>query len=333
VRPLPRRALGSSGLELSLIGLGSAAFGGPGWASSWGSQDDRVSITTIRHAVENGINWIDTAPIYGQGHAEVVIGRALHEIDESEQPYVFTKCGLVWDEDKVGKPRRVLTPRNIRSELEASLRRLGVERIDLYQIHYPPQVDSSTLEECWAEMAALAMEGTVRAVGVCNFAVEQLDRCQPIRHIDSIQPPFSVIHPEARLDLIPWSRDHQTGVIVYRSLESGLLTDGFSRDRIENLERTDWRNDDPDFRSPQLERNLSLRDVLVPMARVRGASVASVAVAWTLACPGVSGAIVGARTPQQIDGWLSGADLRLTASELETIDVTLRQGRPATGLS
>lgn len=324
MKSLVTKALGRTGFQISRVGLGSAAFGGKGWTGSWGSQDDRASVATILHAVEAGINWIDTAPIYGQGHAETLVGRALREIPLADRPYVFTKCGLVWQSGAVGA-RRTLTPKSMRLEVQASLRRLGVERIDLYQIHHQPEMDSPPIEESWAEMDALKAEGLIGAVGVCNFSVDHLGRCEPVHHVDTLQVRLSLIHREVLLDVVPWSRAHGTGVIAYRSIEAGLLTDGFSSDGLQNLDTEDWRSSDPDFRSPRLERHLRFRTLLVPLAEARGTSVASIALAWALAASGVSAAIVGARHPRQIDGWLQAGDIELTATEIELLDHELRK--------
>jgi aryl-alcohol dehydrogenase-like predicted oxidoreductase len=321
---LEYRRLGESDVEVSAVGLGTAPFGGTDWSNTWGPQDDRVSIATIHRAVELGINWLDTAPIYGQGHAEEVVGRALRELPASERPLVFTKCGLQWAEGTVGASRRTLSPARVRQELQSSLRRLGLERIDLYQIHYPPAHDSAPLEECWAELAALVAEGYVRSIGVCNFTVQELERCEVVRHVDSDQVPFSLLKPEVRADLIPWCRDHGSGVLAYRALASGLLTDAFSLARARQLEPSDWRVRDLEFQSPALESNLAVRDALKRIAGRLNASVAEVAVAWALACTGVSGVIVGAKSPGQVDGWVEAGSLRVEPEEWEAAEAVRR---------
>ncbi len=316
---LPTRRLGTSDLHLSTIGFGAWAAGGGGWAFGWGPQDDGESIAGIRHAVALGVNWIDTAAVYGLGHSEEVVRQALDGIPAGERPYVFTKCGLVWDESNpAAPPRQVLEPESIRAECEASLRRLGVEQIDLYQFHWPDQT-GTPVEESWETMCRLVDEGKVRAAGVSNFDVRLLARCAAVRHLDSLQPPFSLIRRQAAEVEIPWCAAHQTGVIGYSPLQSGLLTEGFSTDRIESLPPDDWRRRSQDFKPPRLNRNLALRDALRPIAQRHGTTVSAVAISWTLAWPGVTGAIVGARSPDQVDGWITAATLELTLDDLDQI--------------
>jgi aryl-alcohol dehydrogenase-like predicted oxidoreductase len=322
--PLPTRLLGTSGLDLTTVGFGAWAVGGGAWAFGWGPQDDDESIDAMRRAVALGVNWIDTAAVYGLGHSEELVGRLLRDLPESERPYVFTKCGLVWNaRDRMAAPVQTLAPESIRLEVEASLRRLGVERIDLYQFHWPDAV-GTPIEESWAAMARLVDEGKVRAVGVSNFDVALLEQCEAIRHVDSLQPPFSLIRREAAAAELSWCAEHETGVICYSPMQSGLLTDRFDAARVEGLAPDDWRRRAPDFRAPLLERNLALRDALRPIARRRGTTVSSVAVAWTLAWPGVTGAIVGARSARQVEGWIAAAALELTAEDLDEIAATIR---------
>jgi len=328
---LQTRALGTSGLNITRVGFGSWAIGGGGWAFGWGPQDDAESISTMRHALELGVNWIDTAAVYGLGHSEEVVGRLLREIPASRRPFIFTKCGLVWDEkNPMAPPRRVLRPDSIRRECEASLRRLGVERIDLYQFHWPDDTGTS-VEDSWAEMKKLAEEGKIRAAGVSNFDVGLLDRCEAVRHVDSLQPPFSLINRAAAEREIPWCADHRTGVIVYSPMQSGLLTDSFSAERASRFAPDDWRRRSNDFQPPNLDRNLKLRDSLRSIATRRGTSVSAVAIAWTLAWPGVTGAIVGARSPEQVDGWIQAASLALTDEELDEIATAIRRTRAGAG--
>ena len=316
---LPTRSLGTSGLEITRVGFGAWAIGGGGWAFSWGPQDDAASLATMRHALELGINWIDTAAVYGLGHSEEVVGRLLRELSPAARPLVFTKCGLVWDaHDRMAEPRRVLKPESIRAECDASLRRLGVERIDLYQFHWPDET-GTPVEDSWGEMVRLIEKGKVRAAGVSNFNVNLLERCETIRHVDSLQPPFSLIRREAAAHEIPWCAEHRTGVICYSPMQSGLLTDGFTAARLNALSPDDWRRSAPEFQQPNLGRNLALRDALRPIAQRHGTKVSAVAVAWTLAWPGVTGAIVGARSPEQVDGWIRAATLELTKNDLEEI--------------
>ena len=322
---LPTRPFGASGLSITPVGFGAWAIGGGDWAFGWGPQDDETSLAAMRHAVERGINWIDTAAVYGLGHSEEVVGRLLRELPASRRPLVFTKCGMVWDvRDRKAEVRRVLTPDSIRAECEASLRRLGVERIDLYQIHWPDEI-GTPVEDSWAAMVRLVEEGKVRAIGVSNFDVDLLSRCERVRHVDSAQPPFSLIRRDAATDVIPWCAAHRTGVIGYSPMQSGILTDRFSAERVASLAPDDWRRRSREFQSPNLERNLAVRDALRPMAARHDATVSAVAVAWTLAWPGVSGAIVGARSPEQVDGWIGAATLRLSAEDLDEIAEVLRR--------
>ena len=266
-----------------------------------------------------GVNWIDTAAIYGLGHSEEVVGRALRELPASERPYVFTKGGMVPNLARpFDEPERNLTPASIRREVEASLRRLGVERIDLYQFHWPDET-GTPIEESWGEMARLVDEGKIRAAGVSNFDVALLERAEAVRHVDSLQPPFSLIRRDSGADVIPWAAAHGTGVIVYSPMQSGILTDTFSLKRVAAMAENDWRRGSAEFMEPKLSRNLALRDALRPVAFRNGTSVSAVAVAWTLAWPGVTGAIVGARDAAQVDGWMDAATLHFSAEDLGEI--------------
>lgn len=326
-----KRSLGSSGLEITTVGFGAWAIGGGGWSFGWGPQDDEASEATMRHAIELGINWIDTAAVYGLGHSEEVVGRFLRSLPVSERPFVFTKCGLIWDErNPMQEPKRVLKPQSIRAECEASLRRLGVERIDLYQFHWPDET-GTPVEDSWAEMAHLIEEGKVRLGGVSNFDVNLLERCESVRHVASLQPPFSMIHRDAGAREIPWCREHDNGVICYSPLQSGLLTDRFSAERVAAMADDDWRRRSPEFNPPNLEHNLALRDALLPISRRHETSVSSVAIAWTLSWPGVTGAIVGARSPEQVDGWIDAANLDLTLADLAEIAEAIQQTGARTG--
>src|SRR5882724_1006453 len=316
---LATRPLGSSGLDITRVGFGSWAVGGGGWSFGWGPQDDAESLATMRHAIELGVNWIDTAAVYGLGHSEEVVAGLLRELPRSQRPFIFTKCGLVWDErERMTPPERVLKPDSIRRECEASLRRLGVEQIDLYQFHWPDET-GTPVEDSWQTMVRLVEEGKVRAAGVSNFDVPLLERCEAIRHVDSLQPPFSLIRRDAAGREIPWCAEHETGVIVYSPMQSGLLTDSFTAARVAALAPDDWRRRSPQFQQAALGKNLALRDALKPIARRHGTTVSAVAVAWTLAWPGVTGAIVGARTAAQVDGWIGAATLQLTAADLDEV--------------
>jgi aryl-alcohol dehydrogenase-like predicted oxidoreductase len=304
--------LGSTDLEISNIGLGTWAIGGGDWRYGLGPQDDTASIAVILEALEVGLNWIDTAPAYGLGHAEEIVGRALRKIPVAERPYVFTKCGVVWNEgDRKQEPRLVLRPDTVRAEVQSSLARLGLERIDLCQVHWPPENELAVLEDCWAELARMVDEGFVRAIGVSNFSTEQVRRCQAVRQVDSIQPRMSLIHRGAAADFIPFAREIGAGVLVYSPLQTGLLTDGWSPDLLRSLPLEDSRLLHPDFMSPHLELNLALRDGLRPIANRLRTSVASVAIAWVLAWPGVTAAIYGAREVNELSVATSASLLRL----------------------
>ncbi len=328
---LNTRPLGKSGMNITAVGFGGWAAGGGGWAFGWGPQDDAETVAAIRHAVELGVNWIDTAAVYGLGHSEEVVGRALREIPAADRPLVFTKGGLIFDRSKpFEKPRRVLKPESLRKEVEISLQRLGVERIDLYQFHWPDE-SGVPLEDSWGEMARLAKEGKLRAIGVSNFDVPRLEVCEKIRHVDSLQPPFSLIRRDAAKELIPWCAAHSTGVIVYSPMQSGILTDSFTAERVAKLASDDWRKGAPYFQQPALNRSLQLRDALHPIAKRHGTTVSAISAAWTLAWPGVSGAIVGARSAAQVDGWIDAGRIELTPPDLDEIALAIEQTQAGSG--
>lgn len=321
---LATRPLGRTGLQLSVVGFGSWAVGGGRWAFGWGPQGDAASIAAIHHAVELGVNWVDTAAIYGLGHSEEVVGRAVRALPAGARPLVFTKCALEWDPaDPMRSPRLVATPRTVRRGLEDSLRRLDMDAVDLFQIHWPDEA-GNPIEEAWAEMVKLRDEGKARAIGVSNFDVPLLQRCEAVGHVDSLQPPFSLLERETAAELFPWARAHGSGVICYSPLGSGLLTDAFTAERVAALAEDDWRGRDPSFRHPELGRNLALRDALRPIAARHRTTVAALAVAWVVHWPGVTGAIVGARRPEQVDGWIEGARLALDDVDLEEIAAAVR---------
>ena len=329
--PLPTRPLGESGLQITPLGLGTLALGGPGWAYSRGPQADAASLGAMHHALRRGINWIDTAPVYGLGHAEELVGRLLKGLPAAERPFVFTKCGMQCDpRDPRREPRRDLRPVTMRRECEASLRRLGVERIDLYQIHWPDEF-GLPVEYSWAEMIRLRDEGKVRALGVCNFDAGLLAICAELRPVDSLQTSFSLIRRAAALTDIPWCVEHGTGVLAYSPLASGLLSGACSEARVRRLAADDWRRTALDFRQPRLGRNLALAQALRPIARRHGTSVAAVAVAWTARWPGVTGAIVGARAPHQVDDWIGGATLELSADDLTEMTAAIRHSGAGDG--
>ena len=328
---LPTRELGRTGMQITTVGFGAWAVGGGGWGGGWGSQDDLDSVAAIRHAVESGVNWVDTAPIYGFGRSEEVVGRALQEIPEADRPLVFTKCGLVWDPDEAEPgPSNVMAPDSVRREVEDSLRRLGVERIDLYQVHWPP-TDGTPLEEYWSVMAELRDAGKVRAIGMSNHDTKALTAAEQIAHVDSLQPPFSLISRDAAAELIPWSADNGTGVIVYSPMQSGLLTGTMTAERVAALPDDDWRSSHEDFTGEGGRRNLELAAALGPVAERHGVQAAAVAVAWTLSWPGVTGAIVGARRPDQVDGWLPGSGLALADADLDELAEAVRRTGAGSG--
>jgi len=328
---LPTTPLGTTGMRITRVGFGAWAIGGGGWTFAWGGQDDADSIAAIRHAVERGINWIDTAAVYGLGHSEEVVARALRDIPADDRPYVFTKAGLVWDErNRAAPPRRVGDPRSIRLEVEASLRRLDVERIDLYQMHWPAE-DGTPLEDYWGTLLRLKEEGKVRAVGLSNHDAAQLETAERIGHVDTLQPPFSAIRREVAAAELPWCAAHRTGVIAYSPMQSGLLTGAFNVERAARLGADDWRSRSPDFTGLGLRRNVALADALRPIAERHGVTVAAVAVAWTLAWPGVTAAIVGARSPGQVDGWIGAATLELADADLDDIAAAIRHTGAGTG--
>jgi len=309
-------------MQITPIGFGSWAIGGSGWRGAWGPQDDGEAIGAIRRAVELGINWIDTAAVYGLGHSEELVARALEDIPESERPYVFTKCERRWDER--GNVYGSLKKDSIKRECEDSLRRLGVDAIDLYQIHWPePEED---IEEGWEAMAGLKEEGKVLHIGVSNFDVSQMERCQKIAPIETLQPPYSIIRRGIEDEILPYCRDHGIGVIVYSPMASGLLSGRMTRERVENMPDDDWRKRAPDFNEPRLSRNLALVELLREIGADHGGySPAEVAIAWTLRHPAVTAAIVGGRRPEQVDGVVGAADLTLTDEDLSRIESFLKE--------
>jgi len=310
------RELATTGLELSVVGFGAWAIGGP-WAWGWGPQDDGESIDALHRALDAGVNWIDTAPAYGLGHSERIVGYVLRERGDAHRIRVATKCGL-WA-DRSGDVYD-LRPSSIRREVDDSRRRLGVDVIDLYQIHWPDRQTGTPVEESWTTMAELVEEGKVRHVGVSNFTVELLERCERIRHVDSVQPPLSLVDHAALAELLPWCRARSTGVVCYSPMQSGLLTGSLSRERVARLPHDDWRRRDPEFREPRLSANLALAERLRPVAARHGVSVAAAAVGWALAQPGVTAAIVGARRPAQVDGWTAAGDLALGQEDLDELE-------------
>jgi aryl-alcohol dehydrogenase-like predicted oxidoreductase len=310
------KQLGNSDLFITPVGFGAWAIGGSGWEFAWGDQDDNASIAAIHRALELGVNWIDTAAVYGTGHSEEVVARALASW-HGPRPYVFTKCGLRWDGQ--GKVHYVLKTDSIRRECEDSLRRLQVETIDLYQIHWPVD-DTAELEEGWTAMAQLQQEGKVRWIGVSNFNVEQMQLAQSIAPITSLQPPYSLIRREVEEEILPFCHLEDIGVIVYSPMASGLLTGAMTRERISKLPNDDWRKHHPDFNEPKLSAHLALVERLRAIGKRHNCFPGAVAVSWTLRHPAVTAAIVGARKPEQVDDVVAAAAIRLTQSDLDEIE-------------
>ena len=311
------RKLGNSDLHITRLGYGAWAIGGSGWQFAWGSQDDNESIAAIQRALELGVNWIDTAAVYGLGHSEELVGRALKDWRGS-RPYVFTKCGL--RENAKGEVQKVLSADSIRGEVEDSLRRLSVDVIDLYQIHWPPDPDSAALEEGWSTLADLKREGKVRWVGVSNFNVQQLQRAQAIAPVTSLQPRYSLVHREIENEILPYCLSEGIGVLVYSPMASGLLTGAMTRERAAKLPADDWRRGHPDFTEPNLSHNLALVGRMREIANRHKRSVGEVAIAWTLRHPAVTGAIVGARNARQVGGAMRAGEVHLTEDEVNEIE-------------
>jgi len=319
---MQKKRLGTSDLELTAIGVGAWAMGGGGWKFAWGPQDDGQSIEAIHAALDHGVNWIDTAAVYGLGHSEEIVARALD--GRANRPYVFTKCERVWN-DK-GEITGVLKAGSVRRECDASLRRLKVDVIDLYQIHWP-QPDED-VEEAWSTMAKLKQEGKVRWMGVSNFNAQQLERCRKIAAVTSLQPPYSAISPEIEQENLPYCQQHGIGVIVYSPMKSGLLTGKMTQERVTNMPPDDFRRRAPAFQEPDLSRNLELAEMMKRIGARHGRTAGEVAIAWTLRHPAVTAAIVGMRSAEQVHGVIGALEFRLTAEEIAEIDA-FRKGRPA----
>ena len=310
------RQLGKTDLYITPVGFGTWAVGGGQWAGGWGPQDDQQSIAAINRALDLGMNWIDTAPAYGLGRAEQVVARALK--GRSERPYIFTKCAIRWHPDR--SLYNSLTARSVREEVENSLRRLETDVIDLYQIHWPdPEPE---IEEGWATLAELKQEGKVRFIGVSNFNVEQMRRVAAIAPIDTLQPPYSLIKRDIEQEILPFAERQRIGVIVYSPMMSGLLTGKMTRERVANFPEDDWRRNDPEFQEPRLSQNLELVERLRAIGERHGRSPGEVAIAWALRHPAVTGAIVGGRRPEQVDGIIGAAEFRLSEAEVAEIEGT-----------
>ena len=306
------KQFGKTGMQITPVGLGAWAIGGNHGAHGWGPQDDQESIKTIQRALDLGINWIDTATVYGLGHSEMIVGKA---IKGGERPYIFTKCSQIWDER--GIVGHSLKADSIRREVEASLKRLDIDAIDLYQIHWPlPDPD---IEEGWSTLAELKKEGKVRHIGVSNFNVKQLRRAEQITPVETLQPPYSLIRPDVEQDILPYCQQHTVGVIVYSPMASGLLTGAMSRERIANLPDDDWRRTNREYQEPCLSRNLALTNLLAEIGKAHHVTAAVVAIAWTLHNPAVTAAIVGSRHPGQVEETIAAAEFSLSESEYEQI--------------
>jgi aryl-alcohol dehydrogenase-like predicted oxidoreductase len=315
------RLFGRTGLEISRIGVGAWAIGGGEYAFGWGAQDDQASIAAVERAVDLGINWVDTAPVYGLGRSEEVVGRALKHLG-SRRPLVFTKCSLVWESgDRTAHHN--LEAASIRRETEASLRRLGVDVIDLMQIHWPRFFDAPTsgrLEEAWAELVALKKAGKVRHIGVSNFKPADLDRAEAIAPVESLQPPYSLLRRAVEDETLPYCLSRGIGVIVYSPMQAGLLSGRMTRERVASLPADDWRRNTPEFQEPKLSRNLEFVEVLCSVGARYDRTAGEVAVAWTLRHPAVTGAIVGFRSPSQVDGIVGAASLQLSDADVRVIE-------------
>ena len=308
------RQLGNSDLQLTPIGYGAWAIGGGNWEFAWGAQDDDESVRTIERALDAGINWIDTAAVYGLGHSEEVVAKALKR--SGKRPYIFTKCSMRWDENR--QIHRSLKAKSLEEELENSLRRLNVETIDLYQIHWPNP--ESEIEEGWETLARFKKQGKVRYIGVSNFNVEQMKRVQKIAPITSLQPPYSLLNRGIEAEILPFCEQNDIGVINYSPMASGLLTGKMTAERIAKLPADDWRRRSPNFNEPKLSKNLKLVELLREIGKPHGVEPGVVAIAWTLRKPAVTAAIVGARRPDQVDGILPAVTFRLSGDEIKRID-------------
>ena len=313
------RRLGNSDLNITPVGFGAWAIGGTGYDFAWGKQDDADSIAAVHRSLELGVNWIDTAPVYGTGHSEEIVASALKEWRGS-RPYVFTKCVMRWDEK--GRVTTVFNRDSIRRECGDSLRRLQVDVIDLYQMHWPPADNGPGLEEAWQTMAALQKEGKVRWIGVSNFTVAQIERAKKIAPVTSLQPSYSLIHRQVETETLPYCEKQGIGVIVYSPMASGLLTGAMTRERAAKLPDDDWRKHSPEFREPNLSENLKLVERLKNVAARYGRSPGEVAIAWTLRLPAVTGAIVGARNATQAEGVMRAGELKLTPQDIAEIEGT-----------
>ena len=317
------RRLGDSDLDITTIGFGAWAIGGGDWLFGWGPQDDNDSVATIHRAVDLGINWIDTAAAYGLGHSEAIVARAVRELPASRRPYVFTKCSLVWGDSRTLSHN--LHADSLKRECDGSLQRLGVDTIDLYQIHWPrwgnspAGHDPGSVEEAWRALDDLRRAGKVRYIGASNFTVADLESASALAPVTSVQPPYSAIRRDIEADVLPWAQAHHVGVIVYSPMQSGLLTGAMTRERLAAMPANDWRKKAKYFQEPYFTQGLELVERLRAVGARHGKSASEIAIAWTLRHPAVTAAIVGARRPEQLDGIVGAADLTLTDEDVREI--------------
>ncbi len=312
-----KKILGNSDLEITTVGFGAWAIGGAGWEFGWGHQEDNESVNAISRALDMGVNWIDTARIYGLGHSEDVVAKALKGYS-GNKPYIFTKCSMIWDNEK--NITLSHDPDSIRKECESSLKRLNIDAIDLYQIHWPPKNNNDKIEPAWEMMAKLKEEGKVKFIGVCNFNVEQIKRAQKIAPVTSLQPPYNLINRSYEPEILPYCEKNNIGVIVYSPMSSGLLTGSFSKERAANLSQDDWRSKSANFLEPKLSKNLELAETLKTIGKKYNRSAGEIAIAWTLKNPAVTASIVGARNATQVDGVMKAAEVILSAQDISELE-------------
>jgi aryl-alcohol dehydrogenase-like predicted oxidoreductase len=313
------RKLGDSDLHLTVIGLGTWAQGGSDWKFGWGPQDDQQSIAAIHQAIDSGINWIDTAAVYGLGHAEEVLGKALQGM--SNKPIIATKCARRWDDQR--NIIKIQTKESVKQEAENSLKRLQVDVIDLYQVHWPEPDEQ--IEEGWEAMTELVKEGKVRYVGVSNYSVSQLERISSIEKPTSLQPPYSMIKQDFEEELLPYCAKHNIGVVCYSPMYKGLLTGKVTRERMQHMAASDHRHNDPNFNEPKLTRNLDLVEKLRPIANELGITLAQLSIAWTLRLPTVTSAIVGGRNARQLQETVEAGSVELPADVVDQIQILLTE--------
>jgi aryl-alcohol dehydrogenase-like predicted oxidoreductase len=308
-----KKKLGNSDLEITTVGFGAWAIGGAGWEFGWGHQEDNESVEAINRAIDMGVNWIDTAAIYGLGHSEEVVNKALTS-RTGNKPYLFTKCSMVWDSEK--NITLSHNPESIRKECESSLKRLNADYIDLYQIHWPPKDNDVEIEPAWEMMAKLKEEGKVKWIGVCNFNVAQLKKAMKIAPVTSLQPPYNLINRKIEPEILPFCKENNIGVIVYSPMSSGLLTGAFSKERAARLSEDDWRSKSPNFLEPKLTKNLELAEMLKTVGKKYNRNAGEIAIAWTLKNPAVTAAIVGARSAKQVNGVMKAGEVKLSGQDI-----------------